>query len=101
MRKRIEGETVRMLRIPPAERATEEIPRYDEEGLVDDNWGRATGRIPDEPEEFHSRGFMTPSEIKDRNIALMTAACIWFGLLCVFGVVGSFVLKLIGAILGI
>lgn len=107
--KQIEGETVRMLRIPPAERAdttdTEEIPRYDEEGdaMRDDTWGKATGRIPDEPEyePEHRPGYMTPDEIRQHNVALMTATCMWFGLACVLGVVAAFVTKLIGAILGV
>ena len=107
-----EGETVRMLRVPPADRAdatdTEEIPRYDEEGDMEDNWGKATGRVPDEPDPMHFEGlptthsqkYLTPDEIKQRNIALMTAATMWFFLVCVLAVVGSFVLKLIGHILG-
>lgn len=75
---------------------TREIPRYNEEGFMDDVWGKATGRVPDEPD----RKKLEASEIKDRHIALMTAAVLWFTLACFAVVIGSFVLRLIGFILG-
>lgn len=40
------------------------------------------------------------AQIKERHLALMTAAVLWFMLLCGFVVVGAFILKLVGAILG-
>lgn len=97
-----DDETLRILRPRPDEWKTEEIPRYDEEDEVEDNWGKATGRVPDgDPYEgLPTTCKSTADEIKQRNLALLTAAVMWFFLACVLAVVGSFVIKLIGHILG-
>jgi len=99
-----------MLRIPPADRAdsiaTSEIPRQ-EEKVREDHWGEATGRVPRNDTEFvetHEETrppWMTPEEIKERNIAFMTAAVLWFLLTCGAAIVAVFVLKLIGHLIGV
>jgi len=96
-----EGETVRMIRIPPADRAdqtdTEEIEEID---VGKDHWAEATGRVSDDRNEFvelRSEG----DEIKQRHLAYMTAFCLWFMLVSVAGIIAAFVIRVIASILGV
>lgn len=83
--------TVRILRVSKlSEMPTAEIPRYDEEDLMSDY-------LQHEDDDFIEN---RPGGFKQRQIALMTAAVMWFFVFAVLSLAGSVVWRICAAIIG-
>lgn len=88
------GETVRMLRVPGMHRH----PSWTEADTVEHRFTeqdeQTINSMSGSHELYVNAGKLTPTEIKQRQVAYMTAAVMWFMLFCVALIIGSEVWKL-------